>query len=133
MQWNDTPKKRPTFRDTAPVRSSMMESRIIPPDPSERRRRVLVDLGPYAFVMLLLAIKLLYFSLCLRKSWFAPGEPFWEWIRSRPEIFSSTAASLLLLFGALPLLARGWRLSALVLINLALALLIVANLIYEDW
>lgn len=93
----------------------------------------LIEIGPLTLVIVSLWIKLIYFSLSLRSVWWASVEPLDLWIKSHTNIFSATLASLLLLFGLLTLLPRIWRYVILLVFDLLLTTLIVADMIHLDF
>jgi phosphoglycerol transferase MdoB-like AlkP superfamily enzyme len=84
--------------------------------------------------------KLVYFSALVPSEWWAPDESIKQWMRpafyvfrsllSHPHILSATLGILLLLVALLPLLRRTWRFTALLVLNLILTTLGVADLVH---
>ena len=96
-------------------------------------KKYLLEFGPLAWVIFALWMKLIYFSLSMREVWWAEQQSIGVWVRLYPEIFSGTLASLLLLFGLIPLLQRIWSVVLVLIINLCLTLLIVSDLVHLDY
>jgi phosphoglycerol transferase MdoB-like AlkP superfamily enzyme len=74
--------------------------------------------------------KLIYFSISLRYLWWAPEESFGQWVSDNSNIFTATLAVLMLLLAPLALLPRSWRFLFLILLNLLISSLVVADLVY---
>jgi hypothetical protein len=96
-------------------------------------KNYVLEFGPLAWVIFALWMKLIYFSLSMREVWWAEQQSIGVWVRLYPEIFSGTLASLLLLFGLIPLLQRIWRVVLAFIINVCLTLLIVSDLVHLDY
>ena len=101
--------------------------------PLERNRSLRLwwfETVPIFAVILSLWVKMILFSLSLRELWAFPKESIGAWVHKYPEIFSSLLASLLLLFCWTPLMKRSKRFVILIMLDLFLTMLVVADLIY---
>jgi phosphoglycerol transferase MdoB-like AlkP superfamily enzyme len=103
-------------------------------------RRWLIETGPLGCMLIAVWVKLVYFSALVPSEWWAPDESIKQWMRpafyvvrsllSHPHILSATLAILLLFVALLPLSRRSWRFTALLLLNLTLTTLGVADLVH---
>lgn len=92
--------------------------------------RWIVELSPFVWVMVSLWVKQICFSLTLRSWNGRPQESIWQWVSTHPGVFNATLASLLILLAPLLLLPRVWRYLLLLLLDLFLTLLILADTVH---
>src|SRR3954470_7582126 len=92
----------------------------------------LADVGPLAAFVLVLWVKLIYIGLLLPSVSWSGGErlPIYSALRAYPDMFTATLACLLLPLPLLLLLPRLARATAAWLLDLALSLLAVGDLIH---
>jgi len=104
-----------------------MASRFLSSD-SPDRRAVILEAGPIVLVVAALCVKLLYFSVA------ADPEVEWfrdiGWLRRTALVTAESAGSLLLLFSPLLFVTRKRRLAILWAGDLALTLLMLADVLY---
>jgi len=101
--------------------------------------RWLLETGALVCILTIVWGKLVYFSILLPSEWWASEESIKHWMRpafyvfhaipTDPHIFSATLAGLLLLVAPLPLLGRMWRFLLLLLLNLMLTTLGLADIV----
>jgi lipoteichoic acid synthase len=108
-----------------------------PPIPIHNNKPILslllLEVGPLAWVTSALWAKLIYFTVHLQSVWLAPDESIGLWNIGRLEIFSSSLASLMLLFGPVTLFPRKSRFMILLLLDLILTSVIVLDMVYADY
>src|SRR5215831_2802018 len=105
------------------------------------RRSTLIDIGPLAFTIGVLWLKLTYFSSFVPAGWRAEEEMIRQWlwpafhmlrfVYEYPHVLSATLASVLLLAAPFALLSRTPRFVALLILNLILTTLGVADVVYS--
>jgi len=103
-------------------------------------QRWLLETGTLVCILTIVWAKLVYFSVLVPSEWWAPEESIKHWMRpafyvfraipTYPHVFSATLASLLLLVAPLPLLPRTWRFLFLLLLNLVLTTLGLADIVH---
>jgi phosphoglycerol transferase MdoB-like AlkP superfamily enzyme len=104
------------------------------------RHRALLEIGPLAFTIAALSLKLAYFSGLVPTEWWAGDEITKQWLRpafhtvrflvSHPHVLSATVASVLLMLTPFPLLSRTWRFVSLLTFNLIVTTLGVADVVH---
>src|SRR5437016_4663790 len=109
-----------------------MMSRPILQSPSRPGVRWLAEVGPAAVVVIVIWVKLVQISLMLPSVSWAGGEPLHlvAAIRAYPDMFSATLACLLLPVSILFLFPRVWRVATLLMLDVALTMLAVADFIH---
>jgi phosphoglycerol transferase MdoB-like AlkP superfamily enzyme len=100
------------------------------PSATSRRRERLVEFGPLAFVVVSLWIKLTLYSVGLRDDGWGVETPLGQWLGRHPNLAIGTLASALLATAWTPLLPRGGRLAALVVVDAYVTLLVVCSAMY---
>lgn len=93
----------------------------------------LIELGALTAIIGSLWVKQIYFNITQRAAWAAPEESFWQWGQSHLSVLSLSLAILLLLFGLFPLIPRFLRFGLLLVLNLILTSLIVADIIHAQF
>src|ERR1043166_2819106 len=103
-------------------------------------RHGFIDLAPVAFTILALWVKLAYFSYLVPGEWWASEERIKAWLRpalhilgfllAHPHVAIATAASVLLIVTPFPLLSRMWRFMSLLLLNLVVTTLGLADVVH---
>ncbi len=94
---------------------------------------LLLEIGPLIVVIGSLWCKLIYFYFSLRRVWWGFNEPFEQWLIAHPDMLSMNLASLLLSVSLVMFLPRIGRLVVLLLLNLLLTSLIVADKLHVLW
>ena len=99
-----------------------------------------IDLAPVAFTIVALWVKLAYFSYLVPGEWWASEERIKHWLRpalhilgfllAHPHVAIATGASVLLLVTPFPLLSRIWRFMSLLLLNLVVTTLGLADVVH---
>src|SRR6266536_651698 len=94
--------------------------------------RWLAEVGPAAIVVTVIWVKLVQISMMLPSVSWAGGEPLHlvTAIRAYPDMFSATLSCLLLPVSILFLFPRVWRMATLLLLDMALTMLAVADFIH---
>src|SRR4051794_1332868 len=90
-----------------------------------------LDWAPMVWVLVALWIKLIYFSAALRNTW--SHISLVPWVFEHRILFTTTLAILLVTLSPFPLIARRLRFASLLLLNLGITTLVLANLLHAAW
>jgi phosphoglycerol transferase MdoB-like AlkP superfamily enzyme len=104
------------------------------------RRDPFLEFGPLAFTVVALSLKLAYFTYLVPGEWWASTDTIKHWLRpafhvvrflgGHPQVLTATFAAVLLLVTPFPLLPRRSRFASLLVLNLIVTTLGVADVVH---
>src|SRR5690242_14489199 len=107
--------------------------------PSGERLKLL-EFGPLAFTILAVGLKLAYFSYLVPGEWWASEERVRQWLRPafqifgflfpHPHVLTATMGGILVLLAPFPLVSRAWRFGWLLIFDVVVTTLGVADVVH---